>query len=169
VARLRGVHVWQAADGWTATVAAVELGARESLLPASLLQELQFSEPDTQGPAPGPALLAGGLTLDQDEVELVFSRLLAPASVTSAAFLVSEFVEATGWAALGVTAATYDASVATQPTVRLKLDRAPVGKLLRVTVVGSGSQPVLGANLIPAGALRPDGDGQNISTSIIKG
>jgi hypothetical protein len=46
---------------------------------------------------------------------------------------------------------------------------APVpadASLIRVTVRGSGPTPLLGANLLPAGAPSPDQDGLDISNQI---
>ncbi|SBT07488.1 conserved hypothetical protein [Candidatus Accumulibacter aalborgensis] len=45
LARLREVHIWQDANGWQATIGSVELGARSTLLPSSLLQMVLLADP----------------------------------------------------------------------------------------------------------------------------
>jgi hypothetical protein len=167
LARLRGVRIWKKADGWTATVGSVELGARDVLLPTSVLTDLLMSS--DVAPLSGPVVIAGGATLTGSDVELVFDQPLASSSVIAGAFAVSEFVDAQGWKSFALAAVAYDESNAARPFVKLALDRAPAGKLVRTTVVGSGSTPLLARSLIPAGAVSPDGDGQNLSISILRG
>ena len=145
------------------------MGVRELLLPGSLLQAFMLGDPQPEPAVAGPVLVHDGATLTAANLDLVFSQPLAPASVTAAAFSVSEFVEAEGWKPFTPTAPTYDGTNPAKPTVRLVLDREPVGPLVRVTVVGSGSTPLLGAMLIPAGAVHPDSEGRTLTTSIHRG
>ncbi|HRF74558.1 MAG TPA: hypothetical protein PL117_17470, partial [Accumulibacter sp.] len=91
------------------------------------------------------------------------------ASVQPEAFAVSEFVDGSGWQTFAPAPPAYDESDPARPTVTLTLDRAPVGSRLRISVVGDGSTPLLGANLIPAGAPHPDRDGRTLTTTIIGG
>lgn len=170
LARLRGVHVKRDAKGWSATVGRIDLAVRRVLLPTSFLQHLIVADP-ASGPAAGPAVAPGGASIAADDVTLalVFDQALAPASVKKAAFEASEFVDGTGWKPFSPADPVYDASDAARPTVRMKLDRAPAGELVRVTVIGTGSAPLLGASFVPAGAVRADGDGRDVSTSILRG
>lgn len=168
LARLHDVHVELVpggSGGWTASVGSIELGVRDSLLPTSMLQALLLGDP---APAPSGPVVAGEPVIAGTQADIVFSQKLAPASVTAAAFAVSEFIEAQGWKPFTLGTATYDESDPAKPTVRLTLDRAPDAafKLIRVTVIGSGNAPLLGANLIPAGAVRPGDDGRTLTTSI---
>jgi hypothetical protein len=169
LARLRNVHLKLEPDGWTATVGAIEMGVRETLLPGSLLQGLILANPPPQPVVAGPVVVAGGATLSGTDLNLVFNQRLAPASATVDVFAVSEFVDALGWKPFTLAMPTYDESDPARPTVHLVLDRAPTGTLVRVTVVGSGNAPLLGANLIPAGAVNPDSDGRILTTSIFRG
>ncbi|WP_300450135.1 hypothetical protein [Accumulibacter sp.] len=168
IARLRDVHVWQDASGWQATIGSVELGGRDSLLPGYLLQALLLTEPPPAAAA-GAVVVGGGATLAGSDLTLVFSQRLAVASVQAVAFGVSEYLDDEGWKTFVLAAPTYDESDPAQPSVTLTLDRAPVGSRLRVSVVGTGSTPLLGANLIPAGALLPDSDGRTLTTTIFRG
>ena len=113
----------------------------------------------------GPALARQGSALVGQDLQLVFTQTLAPASL-GGAFQVSEFDPATGWQAFTLAAPLYDGAAAAGPTVTLGLDRLPTGALLRATVIGSGPQPLLGATLIPAGAQGPDGQGRDLSTTL---
>jgi len=168
LARLNDVHVQLAPSGWTATVGAIELGVRESLLPTSMLQTLALEEPPPAPAASGPVVIPGGATINGTQIDLVFSQKLAPSSIKAAAFAVSEFVDADGWKPFTLGTPTYDESDPAKPTVHLGLDRAPdpARKLVRVTVIGSGSAPLLGANLIPAGAVHPNDEGRTLTISI---
>ncbi|MBQ0957489.1 hypothetical protein KAK06_00830 [Ideonella sp. 4Y11] len=165
LALLRDVHLWQDADGAHASVGAIELGLRDSLLPTAALQALLLAEPPAMPVSAGPALARQGPTLIGQDLQLVFTQALAPASLDGA-FQVSEFDPTTGWQAFTLAAPLYDEAAPAGPTVTLGLDRLPTGALLRATVIGSGPQPLLGATLIPAGALGPDGQGRDLSTTI---
>lgn len=169
LARLRNVHVKLDPGGWTAAIGAVEMGARESLLPTAFLQALLLGDPRPEPAVAGPIVVHGGATLTGSTLDLVFSQPLAAASVTADAFAVSEFIDATGWKPFTAAAPTYDETYPAEPTVTLVLDRAPTGRLVRATVVGTGSTPLLGAQLIPAGAVHPDSEGRTLTTSIHRG
>ncbi|MEW6705788.1 MAG: hypothetical protein AB1430_13165 [Pseudomonadota bacterium] len=171
IARLRGLHLKLDADGWQVDIAAIEMGVRDTLLPTSLLQALLLAEPAAQPPLAGPVVVRDGATLAGDAITLVFSQPLAAASVSATAFAVSEFVEGQGWKPFTLVAPTptYDETDITKPSVRLKLDRTPTGQRVRITVIGSGNTPLLGASLLPAGALSPDSEGRNLSTTIPRG
>lgn len=161
LATLKGVHLWQDAGGWHATVAAVESGARLSLLPTSLLQALLLSS-EARPPAAGPEVARDGLVLAGTQLTATFTQPLAAASVTASAFAVHEFVAASGWQAFTATPGYSAGSLA----VTFTLDRAPAGKRLRLTVYGNGPTPLLGAALVPAGALTPESDGRTLSTTL---
>jgi hypothetical protein len=169
LARLRNVHIKLDPGGWTATISDIEMGVRESLLPTSFLQALLLGDPRPEPAGAGPVVVHDGATLTGSTLALVFSQALAPASVTADAFAVSEFIDATGWKPFTPAAPTYDETDPAKPTVSLVLDRAPTGSLVRVTVVGTGSTPLLGAQLIPAGAVHPDSEGRTLTTSIHRG
>ena len=162
LARLTGVHIHLNPDGWRAEVAAIDIDHRPTLLATELLQDALL-RPGVAAPRlpVGPVVVAGGAVKAGKKITLTFDQLLAAASVTPAAFAVSEFVTATGWQPFTV---TVPPPVDTKVT--LTLDRAPVGERIRVTVIGTGSSPLLSSTLIPAGALGADSDGQNLSTTI---
>lgn len=169
LARLPALHLRR--DGETglwavATPPAVDQGVREVLLPTALLQALLLAEPPPSPPAAGPEVARDGATLDGNTVVLAFTQPLAPASVAPAAFAVAEFIEASGWQPFTLGPPAYDSSNPLRPLVRLPLDRSPTGARLRITVAGNGPSPLLGAQLIPAGALSPDSDGRSLSTTI---
>lgn len=163
LARLSGVHIHLDADGWHAEVASLSVDDRPTLLATGLLQDaLLRPGVAARQDAAGPLVAAGGAVLAGAGVTLAFDQDLAPASVTAAAFVVSEFTEAGGWAPFTVTAAA-----APPRGVTLGLDRAPAaGALLRITVIGTGNAPLLSSTLIPAGALAVDGDGRDVTTSL---
>ena len=75
---------------------------------------------------------------------------------------VTEFVDAQGWQSFTPTV-SYPAG---GTAVQIDLGRAPVGSRLRLTVVGTGPTPLLGANLVPAGALDLESDGRDLSTTL---
>jgi len=161
-ARLGGVHIHLDADGWHAEVAQVRIDDRPTLLATGLQQALL--RPGVAAPvdAAGPLVLKGGAVLAGTDITLAFDQDLAQASITAAAFAVSEFTQAGGWAAFTVTA-----TAAPPRGVTLGLDRAPkAGALLRITVAGTGNAPLLSSALIPAGAPTADADGRNVSTSL---
>lgn len=182
LARLQGVHITlpadpaDPADPPTASVTQLRLGVRTVLLPTAALQSLLLAEaqpPAAQpgplsGPAAGPVLQPGGATLSGTDVIAVFNQPLAAASAGPASVQVSEFVPATGWAGFTVTASV-DNAAAAGPTLTLALDRAPAAaSLLRLTVSGQGPTPLLGQNLLPAGAPHPGADGRLLSTAITR-
>lgn len=149
---------------WKATVGELDINLRRTLLPTQVMQGLLQPLPPLApplAPAAGPrvvtASLSGGTTLT-----LTFDRPLAGASVSAAAFTVSDFDALNGWTMISSAAPVYDNAL----TVTLALDQAPAGALSRVTVRGSGSNPLLGADLIPAGAPDNSSDGSDLSTTI---
>jgi hypothetical protein len=162
LARLRGLHLQQGADGWTATVGRIDLAVRPLLLATGVLQNLLSPALATPAYEAGPAVVGDEPSLAPDDlVTLRFDQALAPASVQPEAFAVSEFDATTGWSLIAVSSATYTAPGPLTPaTVALQLARAVTGALLRVAVIGTGSTPLLGEQLIPAGAPHPRGDGR---------
>lgn len=169
LARLRGLHLQQDADGWTATVSRIDLTVRPLLLATSVLQNLLSPALATPAYQAGPAVIGDEPSLAPDDlVTLRFDQALAPASVQPEAFAISEFDATTGWSLIAVTTATYTAPTGAPPapgpftpaTVALQLERAVTGALLRVAVIGTGSTPLLGEHLIPAGAPHPRADGR---------
>jgi hypothetical protein len=169
LARLRQLRLKLEPDGWKVTLGGLDLGLRETLLPTALLQQLLLAEPAPQPALAGPAVVHDGATLAGQELTLVFSQPLAPASVTPSAFKAAEFDPTQGWTPFAPAAPVYDGSDAARPRVKLALDRAPAGQLLRITVAGTGSAPLLGATLIAAGAVTPTGEGRDLSTTIFRG
>lgn len=162
LARLTGVHIHQDPKGWRAEVAGIDIDHRPTLLATGLLQDALL-RPGVAVPAlpVGPVVLPGSVAKAGKKLTLTFSQPLAATSVTPDAFVVSEFIAATGWKLFTISAATV---VSTKVT--LTLDRTPQGDRMRVTVIGTGSSPLLSSTLIPAGALGADSDGQNLTTTI---
>ena len=167
LARLRGVRLKLEPDGWKVTLGTLDLGVRQVLLATSLLQQLLLGDPAPLSALAGPVVLPDGASLAGQAVTLVFSQPLAPLSVASA-FKAAEFDPALGWKPFTPAPPVYDGSDAARPKVTLALDRAPAGKLVRVTVAGTGNAPLLGASFVPAGAITPTGDGRDLSTTIFR-
>lgn len=165
LARLRGVRVSADGENWSVAVDALDFAPRRNLLPTTLLQDLLLAEPPPAQAAAGPMLLPAGASIGGSTLTLVFNQALAAASVTSAAFAVSEFDATQGWQTFTIGAA-YDESNPAAPAVTLALDRAPTGQRVRITVIGTGNTPLLGRNFFPAGALHPDSDGRNLTTTL---
>jgi hypothetical protein len=138
------------------------------LLPTALLQSLLLSEPAPAAVAAGPVVQPGRAVLAGSSVAVVFNQALEASTVVASAFSVSEFKPGSGWAGFAVTP-SYDAAASDGPTVTLALDRAPdAASQLRLTVIGNGATPLLGAQLIPAGAPHPGADGRTLSTVIAR-
>ncbi|RZL11915.1 MAG: hypothetical protein EOP40_00860 [Rubrivivax sp.] len=172
LARLRGLHLQQAADGWTATVDRIDLTVRPLLLATSVLQNLLSPTLATPAYGAGPTVVDDEPSLSPDDlVTLRFDQALAPASVQPEAFAVSEFDATTGWSLIAVSTATYTAPTGpfTPATVALQLEHPVTGALLRVAVIGTGSTPLLGDHLIPAGAPHPRADGRVIVITLHRG
>lgn len=169
LARLHGVHLRHDADGWQVTVAEIELGVRDVLLPTALLQALLLHEPAAAWPASGPVPLPADAARQGGQLTLRFSQPLAAASVTVAAFEVAGFDPDAGWQPLGLDAVAYESDPDDGPTVRLTLAAPPSQDLLCVTVRGSGSTPLLGASLVAAGARWPGDPGRDVSITIAGG
>lgn len=149
---------------WRATVASIRIDGRQTLLPTRILQDLL---PATLLPLPAPAAVEAGpravsATLNAGIVTIVFDQPLAAASVTADVLRVSDFDPGSGWQLLGSEAPQYDNDV----TVTLELQQDPAGSLQRLTVIGRGAAPLLGANLLPAGAASPVSDGNDLSITI---
>lgn len=169
LAVLRGVHITNDANGWTVTVGTageIEFADRPTLLSSDVLQTLLLADPPAVPVPAGPIVVVDGATLAGSTVSLTFSQPLAAASVTAAAFAVSEFDATTGWQTFTLAAPTVDTTQPARPVVTLALDRAPTGAQLRIAVFGTGSTPLLGSNWIPAGARRADSDGRNLTTTL---
>jgi hypothetical protein len=165
---LRGLHLRQTGGLWQVSVASIDYSVRPLLLSTAALQHLLLPQLAGQiGSTLGPRVQAS--SADQDEITLRFDQPLAAASVQPAAFAVSEFDTATGWQLFTVQSSSYTEPAGQAPQVRLKLDRAVAAKLLRVTVMGTGSTPVLSQSLLPAGALHANGDGRTLTTTIHRG
>lgn len=163
LARLQGVHLKQDASGWQTSIGAIALGARASLLPTWLLQSLLLAEPAPEPPLAGPQVAPGGLALAGSLLTATFTQPLAAPTATAQAFLVNEFVDVEGWKPFSLAGVSVGAGAG---SAVLDLGRVPVGSRLRLTVVGAGPTPLLGASLIPAGALTPESDGRNLSTTL---
>lgn len=167
LARLRDVQVKQNTDrNWIIEIGAIELGARSSLLPSSVLQALALATPPATPAAAGPVIVRDGATINGSTINLVFSQKLSRHSAKSPAFSVSEFMPAEGWKLFTLEEPEYDEATPAGPVVRLTLDRPPTGERLRITVIGTGSTPLLSDTFIPAGALHPDSDGRTLTTTL---
>lgn len=169
VACLRGVHLRQEAEGWQVTVQSIDYGVRPLLLSTGALQSLLLPALASPPPVAGPQVLAAELHATADQITLAFDQKLAAASVQPIAFAVSEFDTTTGWASFTVQTATYSEALDQPPSVVLALDRVATGALLRITVIGQGSTPLLGHSLIPAGATHPECDGRALTTTLHRG
>ena len=167
VACLRGLHLHQGPQGWVASVQRVDHGVRPLLLSTALLQTLVV--PALTGGEPGPTVLASTLEAAGAQVALRFDQRLAAASVQAGVFAVSEFDDATGWQVRTVQSASYTEAIGQAPTVVLQLDQAVAADVLRIAVIGNGSTPLLGRNLIPAGATHANCDGRVLTTTIHRG
>lgn len=171
LATLNGVHIKKDGQTWQVDIAAIDIHVRQTLLSTAVLQSLLTPTLDTPPTPIGPQPVTGGAKATGDLITLAFDQRLAKASVLGGVFTVTQFDQATGWSSFSVTDAAYaeptDPPDPQPPTVTLKLDRAlTAGQLTRVSVNGSGATPLLGANLIPAGAPRADRDGHVISITI---
>lgn len=149
LARLSDVHIFEdradpAQVVWRATLGAIDLDQRPSLLPTQLLQRLLMP---TAASAAGPRLIAASRS--GTSLSARFDKPLAAASLTPAVLAVHSFDSASGWSSQSFSALSYDAA---SLTISLSLDAAPGGQLLRLSVLGTGATPLLGADLIPAGA-----------------
>lgn len=167
VACLRGVHFSRGPKGWQVSLQRVDHGVRAMLLSTATLQTLLV--PALTGGEPGPSLQIPGTEASGNLVSLRFDQRLAAASVQPTVFAVSEFDDATGWQTFTVQSASYTEALGQAPTVVLELDRAVAASLLRISVTGNGSTPLLGRNLIPAGATHANCDGRVLTTTIHRG
>lgn len=167
LAHLSKIHVFKdksdpKKDVWKASIDAISIDDRPTLLPTHVLQNA--IEPVIPTPAPKPA---GPLLVSASRVgtavTLVFDKTLAEASIKPAALPIYQFKTDTGWEPLSYSTPVYDNATC---TVTLTLDTAPSGVLTRITVIGTGSTPVLGADFIPAGAASSTSDGADLSTTI---
>lgn len=165
LARLQGVHLKQDALGWHVTIASIKMGLRSSLLPSAQLQALLLAVPGPEPPTAGPVVVGGGLTLVGKQLNVKFTQPLAAASMVAGAFAANEFIDGQGWKPFTIGSIGY-APGSTSAT--LELDRAPTGPRLRLSVFGAGPTPLLGATFIPAGALTPESDGRNLSSTLIR-
>lgn len=166
IAHLRGIHIFldhtdPAQDVWRATVDAIAINDRATLLPTSVLQDAWQSWTRTPASA-GPRVQTASRV--DTAITLAFDQPLAPASVTAAAFTVTAFDAGAGWTMLAFADPPgYDDSTR---TVSLTLGAAPAATRIRITVHGSGATPLLGADFVPAGARTSDSDGSDLSTTI---
>lgn len=147
---------------------AIDLSVRRTLLPSSVLQALLL-DALVPGPAAGagPAIARDGASLAGNVLTLVFDQRLAASSAKKAAFSVSLFSAAAGWKQIAFADPLYDESDLEKPTVTLDLDAQVLGARLRVTVIGTGSSPLLSDSFVPAGALTADSDGRDHTTTLI--
>jgi hypothetical protein len=165
IARLTGIHIFldrsdPLKEVWKATVDAIDIDQRPTLLPAHVLQSALQPIP-TSDTFAGPIVLSA--TRIASTLTLLFNKALAPASVKEAAFAVTQFDAITGWAPIMFAAPVYDNATL---SVTLPLKTSPTSNHIRITVHGTGPTPLLGANLIPAGARRSDSDGSDLSITI---
>ena len=149
LAHLTGLRIFKdlsdpTQEVWKASVASLDIDQRPSLVPTHLLQT--FVQPKASVSA-GPQLLAASRV--GTAVSAQFDKPLAAASLTPAVVAVNSFSAATGWSAASFSALAFDAATL---SLSLSLDAAPAGDLLRLSIIGSGATPLLGADLIPAGA-----------------
>ncbi|APV49330.1 hypothetical protein BWI17_06325 [Betaproteobacteria bacterium GR16-43] len=165
IARATGVRIFKGPEGWRASVGAIDMDQRMTLLPTYILQQqlLRAGVAVAPGASAGPVVVAGSAAIAGASVELAFDKPLAPMSVKANAFSVAEFVPATGWKAFTPGVPTYADA---QRRVKIPLDRVPAGVRVRVTVHGTGATPLLGSDFTPAGAATRDGDGAELSTML---
>jgi hypothetical protein len=109
--------------------------------------EARWARAGRPGPRIDPASV--GLVPRSKRITLRTDVPLAPRSVTPAAFAVTTFDAEEGWEVHELRGA---ALAADGTTVTLQLKDAPRGALLRVLARGTGSRPLLGADLVPLGA-----------------
>lgn len=168
LARLHGLHLFKDAQGWQSSLAAApDIDQRPNLLPSQLLQTALL-RPGVAAPGlplGGPRLKPGGLSRSGTSLRLDFDQDLAAASVSSSAFSVQAFGPA-GWSALAYSDPPSYSPASRRVTLNLSAPVPVDASLIRVTVRGSGPTPLLGADLLPAGAPSPDQDGLDISTQI---
>jgi hypothetical protein len=159
IAHVRGITIAQEQARWLAAVAGIDFENRPTLLPTSVLQELVralISRAGSPGAA-GPMLVDDRTVRADQVVTLVFDKPLAKSSVAPEAFVVSEFLDASGWDAVKIDDADYDDATR---TVTLTLKDAPSpGALVRLAVRGSGPAPLLGVDLTPFQAPTTASDG----------
>lgn len=167
LAHLTDIHIFKdnsdpKNEVWKATIAAISIDDRPTLLPTHVLQNA--IEPVTPAPAPSPA---GPMLMSASRVgnavTLVFDKSLAEASIKPAALPIYQFKNDSGWEPLSYSTPVYDNATF---TVTLTLDTAPSGVRTRITVIGTGSTPLLGADFLPAGAANSNSDGVDLSTTI---
>ncbi|MFT3858295.1 MAG: hypothetical protein QM742_12605 [Aquabacterium sp.] len=167
LARLEGVHIKKDGQTWQVDIANINLHVRETLLSTAALQSLLMPSLDTPAPEAGPQPLAGKATAAADVVTIAFDQKLAKASVLGNVFGITQFDATTGWSVFTVTDASYAEAAGQPPTVTLKLDRAlAAGQLVRIAIHGDGATPLLGDNLLPAGATRADREGRALTLTL---
>lgn len=162
IARLTDVVLTRDAEGrWTTAVGRLEIDGRATLLPTAALQALApAAPPGPPGPSAGPVIESGSLA--DAAITLRFDKPLAPASADGA-FAVTRFDAALGWSSLTVDSLAIDDG---DRRVTLTLGAAPPAGPVRVTVTGRGPTPLLGADLVPAGARSATVDGEDLSLTL---
>lgn len=162
LAQLTGIHIFKdnsdpKKEVWKATVAGINIDNRPTLLPTHVLQS---SLPALVTTHAGPRVVSASRV--GTAVTITFDKTLAAASVVNAVLAINEFKTVGGWSPITFSNLQYDNAT----TVTLTLDAAPTGVRTRITVIGSGTTPLLGADFIPAGAPDLNSDGIDLSTTI---
>lgn len=148
LADFTGITLDKAGGRLTLSAAPANVAVRRVHVATSATQELLCGSPAAGG---GPFVIPGSFVLDEAaaRIDLQTTADLAPASVTPAAFSLSTFDPAAGWAARAITSAAYDNA---GRKVSLVYTGPLAGELLRLVVHGAGPAPVLGAApLLPLG------------------
>ena len=190
LAEIRDLTLAGSAGSWTLESGEVDTAVRFSHVATSTIQELlcgavlaaalgggggggggaensEAGGPGSRvGGRPGPRIDPGSVAAVPRSKRLVLQSdlPLAPRSVTPAAFAVTAFDPEEGWQVLELRGATLAADGI---TVTLQLKDAPRGQLLRVLARGTGSRPLLGADLVPLGAAAANPhDGRDVAVQI---
>lgn len=133
------------ADGCTTiTNVGIHLGCRTALLPTSTIQELTWATvPGRVGDAGGPRVYALGVAWSDDRrrLDIPLSAAVIPGSVRRAIRITS--LSERGWVDEDIDTVRYDPG---GPAITVGLADRPVNELVRVTVKGTGSTPVIGVD-----------------------
>ncbi|MGE3308996.1 MAG: hypothetical protein AB7O66_03430 [Limisphaerales bacterium] len=149
LANITGITLEPTANGTSHTLSAatVDVGIRPSHVATSTIQELLAGArlaPEGPRVVPDSVLLTEG---PPASVALRLDRPLAPPSVTPDVFSLTAFDPATGWVDVALDPPALsdgDSTITLNFTGPL-----PAGALVRFIVRGSGSKPLLGADLAP--------------------
>jgi len=147
LANVTGVTLTRNSSALALSAATVDVGVRPTHVATSTIQELLTG---SQLRSDGPRIVPNSIVIAEGppaSVILGLDQPLAPQSVTSDVFSLTAFNPATGWTDLVLdppTLSDADSTVAMTFTGPL-----PAGALVRFIIRGSGTKPLLGADLAP--------------------